>query len=524
MSAFAVGAGIFASRVIGFVRDRVFAHYLGNDVAAGAFRAALRIPNLLQNLFGEGALSASFIPVYAKLLADDQKEQARQVASLVFAALMLLVSVLVLLGVQFADPLTSLLAPGFASDVRQLTVQLVRIMLPGMGLLVLSAWCLGVLNSHRRFFLSYAAPVVWSGAMIASLLIYGGDVVALAWATVVGALVQFLVQLPAAWRASGGIVIALRPHAAARRVALNFVPAVMSRGVVQISAYIDQILASYLGPAVVAGIGYAQTLYMLPMSLFGMAVSAAELPAMAGVVGQDEAVKHTLRMRQEAGLRRIAFFVVPSAVGFLLLGDVFLSTLFETGRFGREAVLDVWWILAGSSVALLAGTQGRLITSGLWALGDTRTPLRLSILRVTVAAILGTVAAFPLRALWQLDANQAAAGLSLASSLAGWLELNLARRALRARIGAFNMNYRATAVLALFAALAAGTARGGRSLLLVGALGLSPGWSWPPWLLGGSVLALYGALYLVMTYAYGELQARQLLAGLKRRVSSRLRR
>lgn len=520
MSAFAVGAGIFASRVIGFVRDRVFAHYLGNDVTAGAFRAALRIPNLLQNLFGEGALSASFIPVYAKLLADGQHTQARQVASMVFAALLLLVSVLVLLGLQFASPLTALLAPGFADEVRQLTVELVKIMLPGMGLLVLAAWCLGILNSHRRFFLSYAAPVVWSGAMIASLLYFGGDVLALAWATVVGAAVQFFVQLPAAWRVSGGFVLAMRPNAAARRVVVNFVPAVMSRGVVQISAYIDQILASYLGPAIVAGIGYAQTLYMLPVSLFGMAVSAAELPAMAGVVGQDEAVHQTLRQRQETGLRRIAFFVVPSAIGFLFLGDVFLSTLFETGRFGHDAVLDVWWILAGSSVALLASTQGRLITSGLWALGDTRTPLRLAIIRVSLAAILGYVAALPLRAHWQLDANQAAAGLSLASSIAAWLELYLARRALSSRIGRFSMNYRAAGGLAVAALLSAGLARGGRWAMLAAA---SQG-TFPPWLLGGLILCFYGLFYLAITGFYGEPQARQLLARLQQKVLSRLRR
>jgi putative peptidoglycan lipid II flippase len=513
MGALAVGAGIFVSRVIGFVRDRAFAHYLGNEAAAGAFRAALRIPNLLQNLFGEGALSASFIPVYAKLLAEGKQAEARQVASLVLSALTLLLSLFVLLGVRFADPITAVLAPGFTSDVRALTVTLVRIMLPGVGLLVLSAWCLGVLNSHKKFFLSYAAPVVWSGAMIASLVVYGGDVMMLAWATVVGAAAQFVVQLPAALRANAGLRPTLRPDAAARRIAASFAPAVLTRGVVQISAYVDQILASYLGPAVVAGIGYAQTLYMLPVSLFGMAVSAAELPAMAGVAGGDETVRAALRARQEAGLTRIAFFVVPSAIGFLALGDVFLSTLFQTGRFGADDARDVWWILAGSSVALLASAQGRLLSSGLWALGDTKTPLRLSLLRVTLSAGFGYVATFPVRQAWGLGPMQAAAALSLGSSLAGWLELQMTRRALRRRIGPFSMGLAWTLRFAAVAAGAAVLAYGAK--LAIAAFLPFP---LPPWVTGGMVLGVYGATYLGGTYALGANEVR-LLAG---RVRSKL--
>ena len=153
-----VAAGIFVSRIFGFVRERALSHYLGNSDASGAFRAALRIPNLLQNLLGEGVLSASFIPVYARLLAEGKREEASRVARAVATLLVLLASVITLLGVSFAPQVIGLLAPGFSGDVRALTVTLVRILFPGTALLVLSAWCLGVLNSHRRFFLSYASP------------------------------------------------------------------------------------------------------------------------------------------------------------------------------------------------------------------------------------------------------------------------------------------------------------------------------------------------------------------------------
>src|SRR6478736_2412693 len=137
-AALAVAAGILLSRISGLVRERVFAHYLGASDAAGAFKAALRIPNLLQNLFGEGVLSASFIPVYARLRAEKRDQEASQLAEAIFALLALTTTIL----------------------------------FTGVGLLVFSAWCLGVLNSHRKFFLSYTAPVIWNVAIIVAFYLH----------------------------------------------------------------------------------------------------------------------------------------------------------------------------------------------------------------------------------------------------------------------------------------------------------------------------------------------------------------
>src|SRR6202040_3195045 len=165
-SAFLVAAGILCSRLAGLVRLRVFAYYFGQQSdAADAFNAAFRIPNFLQNLFGEGALSASFIPVYASLVARGERREADRVAGAVGAILALVVSALVLVGVLAAPLLIAAIAPGFTGGKRALTIVIVRILFPGAGLLVLSAWCLGVLNSHGRFLLSYSAPVVWNAAM-----------------------------------------------------------------------------------------------------------------------------------------------------------------------------------------------------------------------------------------------------------------------------------------------------------------------------------------------------------------------
>src|ERR1043166_2830164 len=166
--AFMVGAGILISRIIGVIRQRVFAHYLGFSDAAGAFSAAFRIPYFLHTVFGEGALSASFIPVYANLLARGDQKEASRVADAVLTMLALTTSIIVLVGVLTTPVFVGLFAYSFDPATRELTTQLVQIFFPGAGLLVLSAWCLGVLNSHRRFFLSYTAPVVWNLAIIAT--------------------------------------------------------------------------------------------------------------------------------------------------------------------------------------------------------------------------------------------------------------------------------------------------------------------------------------------------------------------
>lgn len=438
-----VAAGILLSRITGLVRDRVFAHYFGNSDAADAFRAAFRIPNFLQNLFGEGVLSASFIPVYARLNAEQRFEEARRVAKAVFALLFLTTSLLVLAGVWATPWLIQVIAPGFHGDKRELTIHLVRIFFPGAGLLVFGAWCLGILNSHRRFFLSYAAPVVANAAVVAALL-WGGRqpqvqlAITAAIGSVVGSALQFLVQLPLALRLvaehrTKNGPVDVREHVLT--VVRTFSPVFVSRGVVQISGYIDALLASFLGTGAVAAIAYAQTLYMLPVSLFGMSVSAAELPAMSSALGTSDEIAAALRSRLERGLQQIAFFVIPSAAAFLVLGNVVVATIYRSGRFTAQDVTYVWAVLAGSSVGLLASTSGRLYSSAFYALRDTRTPLNFAIIRVSLTLALGYLCALPLPRLLHIEQRWGAAGLTLSAGIAGWIEFALLRRSLHQRIG-----------------------------------------------------------------------------------------
>ena len=503
-----IAAGILLSRMLGFVREHFRARFLGAGIAADAFTAAFRLPNLLQNLFGEAALSASFIPVYAGVLAREGDAEAGRVAGAVGAVMSLAVSVFVLAGIALAPILVDVVNPGFTGAQRDLTVLLARILFPGSGLFVMSAWCLGILNSHRRFFLSYAAPVLWNLAMIGGLLYFRRHspddlAIRLAWASVAGALLQFAVQLPVVFRVAPRMRFAIRAASDhVRIVARNFAPAFMGRGVVQLSAYVDQILASFLPVGSVAMLGFAANVYTLPVSLFGMSISAAELPEMARAAGATADARVELRARLAAGLQRIAFFVVPSSVAFIALGDVMVRLLFESGRFGRVQTMYTWGILAGSAVGLLAGTLGRLYSSTFYALQDTRTPLRFAVTRVALTAVFGYVFAFPLPRLLGIDVRWGAAGLTASAGIAAWVEFSLLRRSLRRRIDAPSVPARLAVTLWVAAAASAAVAYAAK-LWLTGHGKV---------LTAAVVLGIYGLCYLATTYAVGVPDARALLA------------
>jgi putative peptidoglycan lipid II flippase len=527
-----VGAGIFLSRVAGLVRESVFAHYFGNSRAADAFKAAIRIPNLLQNMLGEGVLSASFIPVYSRLLAEGKEELAGRVAGIVASLLALVASIVVLIGILIAPALMSILAPGFPAEVRDLTIELVRIMFPGAGIFVMSAWCLGILNSHRLFFVSYVAPVLWNVAMIGTLLGFGHGhsqdslAVILAWGSVVGALLQFGVQLPFIYlrkTAEGpsigsAIVLALDVTLApVRQVFRSLGPVVVSRGVVQLSAYIDGVIASLLGAGAVASLGYAQILYLLPISLFGMSVAAAELPEMSRATGATEEIHGQLRTRLIAGKRNIAFYVIPSIAGFLILGRHIVAALFQTGHFTAQDTLWVWYILMGSTVGLLAATWGRLYSSAFYALRDTRTPLYFAIIRVTLTAGLGFLFAFPLRGwlsfgllnlmhlpkptLPGIDLGLGVVGLTFSAGLSGWIEFLLLRRALQKRIGstALPNHYPSKIWAAALCAAGAGWVVGHFAHLHF------------RWANLGAILAAFGTVYMGLGLVAGIPEARSVL-------------
>ena len=323
---------------------------------------------------------------------------------------------------------------------------------------------------------------------------------------------QFAVQLPTVLRVAKNLRPALAvANEHVRKVLRNFFPFFVSRGVVQISAFVDTIIASFLGTGAVSALTYTQSLYTLPVSLFGMSVSAAELPAMSSAVGSEDEVAAELRKRLDAGLRQISFFIVPSIVAMLALGDVMVGALYRTGNFSYDDVLYVWTILAGSAVGLLPTTLGRLYSSTFYALHDTRTPFRFAVLHVLLAIALGYPAAVYLPPALGVDIRWGAVGLTASAGVAGWIEFLLLRRRLNGRIGRTGLPLSFAMKLWLAAALAAA---------LAWALKLALGGPHPI-ILAALVLVPYGLLYFVLTSLSGLPEARQVVNRLTRMLPGR---
>ncbi|HSJ13686.1 MAG TPA: murein biosynthesis integral membrane protein MurJ [Longimicrobiales bacterium] len=508
-----VALGILLSRFSGLLRDAVFSRYFGLTLQADAFRAALRMPNVLQNLLGEGTLSASFIPVYSELHHQGRREEAGRVAGAVFALLLAVGGLLSLIGVLAAPLLVSIFLRGFDEERRALTITATRIIFPMTGVLVLSAWSLGVLNSHRRFLLPYLAPVFWNAAMIATLVFFGGRMdlsdltVALAWGALVGGMLQFGVQLPAVLRLEPALRIRWNLQLEGVRTALrNAAPAVMGRGVVQLSGWLDLFLASWLIQGAVAALTAAQTLYLLPISLFGMSIAAAELPELSR---QRQGARQALRERMNRGLRQTALFTVPTVIGYLLIGNAIVGAIYQGGRFRPSDTVFVHLLLATYALGLFASTSTRLYSSAFYALHETRVTARVATIRVLVSGTFGAGAMLALRNVIFSGHSLGAVGLALGASAGAWLEWGLLRGRLNRRLEG-NVGVPLPYLARIGTAALIGTGAAAALFYLLPML--------HPVLRGGLALALYGALYFPVAALLGVPEARGVLQRIRRRL------
>ncbi|MCE2511664.1 MAG: murein biosynthesis integral membrane protein MurJ [Acidimicrobiia bacterium] len=532
-----VALGIAASRLAGLGRETVASRLLGNTAAGDAFAVAMRIPNMLQNLLGEGVLSASFVPTYSRLLDEsahkhgDRTDPGR-VAGAVAAVLMTVVGLSVALIVTLARPITFVLAPGLTADRFDLAVSLVRITALGTGFAVLSAWCLGVLNSHRRFFVAYAAPVLWNAVQVGALIVawilafdLDGVARALAWGVAGGGLAQLLVQLPLTLRLARGLQLRwMRGHAGLHEIRRRFGPAVLGRGVVQVSAYVDLMLASLLATGAMAALYRGQILYMLPVSLFAMSVAAAELPEMSRQADDPVA----LAARYRSAMRKVAFWMLMAAALYLAAGDLVVGLLFQGGVFGPADTVLVWFVVGAYALGLPASGLSRVLQNVCYAKGDTSGPARIATVRVVVAAAIGMAVMFPLDRVvvgpdgllsttgalglaWALpEAERAlgdavrlgAVGLALGSAVGAWTEIVLLARRLRAEDTVRSaLGAPMTAAAVAFAATAA-------LKLLIG------GW---PLLLSAPIAAAFAVgVYTVVAYRRGVAEAHLLLQPARR--------
>ncbi len=458
-NALIIGGGIFLSKISGLIRELILAGFLGTRVAADAFKAALQIPGLLQNILGEGTLSASFVPTYSRLVDNHETEkESGIVAGTVATFLGLITSIIVLVGILAARPITKVLLPLLPDETFDLTVDLVRVMWAGLGFIVLSSWCLGVLNAHRKFFLSFAAPILWNAAQIIfALIAWGKDwseasiATAAAWGVLVGGALQFLIQIPLVLKVAPSLRLGLqRGLTAVKEIISRFFPAVLGRGVVQFSGFLDLFLAGFLATGAFTALSLAQIIYMLPIGLFVMSIISADLPEFSRDQGNPEAI----RERFFASSERIAFYLMFSTFAFIAMGEPLIDFLFERGKFTSEDTLYIWLVLAAYSLGLYATGMSRLYQNLSYSYGDVKGPARLASLRVLIAGLIGFLLMFqfdrvaidndrfvqvgdipsfsPLseiaRSLDTAPQALGALGLALGSSIAAWVEYFLLRK------------------------------------------------------------------------------------------------
>jgi putative peptidoglycan lipid II flippase len=422
-SAALVTAGIILSRLFGLVRQRLVGHYFGLSAYADVLAVAFRIGNITQNLLGEGTLSASFIPVYARSRAAGRPVEATRFALAALGFLLAAAGTASAVGVVLAPLLTRAIASGFQGERLALTTAAVRVLFPMTGLLVLSAWGLGVLNAHRRFFLPYAAPVLWSLAQIAALLIFGEGLgargeplmMALVWGALAGAVLQLAVLLPAARALLGGLRPHLDRHDPNLREAARRLPGVLlGRGVIQLSGLIDTELVSFLGAGDQAAMNAAQLIYLLPMSILGTGEAAAALPEMASDTADTDVARRneSIRRRLGASLSRVTVLTVPASLVLALLGAEVIRVLLQSGSFDQAATARVESVVFAYSFALLGNASARVLTTAAYALGDTKTPARYAVYRV-VASTVGSLI---------LMQSLGVVGVVVGAVIAAWVE------------------------------------------------------------------------------------------------------
>jgi putative peptidoglycan lipid II flippase len=535
-----VFAGIVLSRMMGFVREGAFARYFGVGPHQDALTAAMRVPNVLQNLLGEGALSASFIPIYSGLLEEGRDEEAGRFAGAIFGLMMAAAATFALLGILLAKPIVVLLAPGFLRDAAAvaaghltvdrfaLAVTGIRILFPMTGVLVLSVWALAILNSNRRFFLPYFAPVLWNSAIIAALVIVGHRLSgargsaeqillfgAACWGALAGGVLQFAVQLPTVLSILRGFRPSLSLSVPGVREALKaWWPAVAGRGVVQLAGYLDLFLATSLATGAASADRFAQMFYLLPISLFGISVAASELPEMSRLRGAGAAPALLARVRR--ALSYVAFLNIPTVIGYLAFGFLVVG-FYRRGSFGVADNWLVYLVLCGYSTGILATTTSRLLQNTFYALGDTRSPARIAAIRVGTSVLVALPLMFFLDR-FRLDSlvgplpgqtlYLGSIGLALASGFGAWMELYQLRRALRRRLPEFELPWR----------------EDGRMILLALAATLPAALVW--WLLpplrpifkAVVVLGIYGMSYLLLAKLAHLEEVESLMAGVRRRL------
>ncbi len=428
----------FLSRILGLVRDQVQAYYFGAGLATDAFVAAFRIPNLLRDLFAEGALSSAFVPTFTAERERRGDAAAWRLGVRVVTAVTLVVGAIAL-GIALGAPwILRVYTPGFPPEKMALAVTMTRILSPFLLLVALAAVAMGMLNTYGRYFLPALAPAFFNvaailGVVTLSPLLWAWGmppVLSLAWGALAGGALQLLVQVPALVRVGFRLSWDWAPQdPGLRRVARLMAPATFGLAATQVNILVDTILASRFDDGPITWLSYAFRLMQLPIGLFGVAIATANLVR----VSRDAALGETARLRSNlaGALRAAALLTLPATAGLIALREPIVRILFERGEFKADDTLMTAAATLCYAFGLYAYSVTKIQVPTFYALGETRVP----VLSSATAVLLKILANFLLIWTFPRLGWSPFLGLAVSTSLAAWVNMGLLSAGLRRRLG-----------------------------------------------------------------------------------------
>jgi putative peptidoglycan lipid II flippase len=407
-SAGIVSIAVMGSRVLGLVREQVFANYFGAGFLNDAFQVGFRIPNTLRDLFAEGALSVAFVKTFTDYIEKKSEVEAWRLASMVLNALAIVLSVITILGIIFAPQIVGLIASGFSPEKAQLATTLTRIMFPFLLLVALAAVAMGVLNTRGRFGIPASASTLFNvgsivGGLLCAYLLSGGGwelvkdpnaipnaraqwaIIGMAIGTLIGGGLQFLVQVPSLWR----VGFRFRPqvsfsHPGVRQVMRLMGPAIIGTAAVQINVFTDTFFASSI-PGGQSWLGYSFRLMQFPIGVFGVAIGTATLPAISRHAARNDIPRFRSTLSSSIGL--VFLLTIPSACGLVILGRPIIALLYQRGAFTALDTQMVSAALMGWSIGLVGYSAIKVLSPAFYAMDDPRTPMFVSIVSIVINAV-----------------------------------------------------------------------------------------------------------------------------------------
>lgn len=408
------------SRILGLLREVSFAGVFGAGGGMDAFVAAFRIPNLLRDLFAEGALSAAYVPVFTEKLKKSGLKKAFLITSSVFSIVLVVLGLIVILGILLAPYYVKYYVAGFSGEVSQieLTVRLTQIMFPFILLIAFAAVSMGTLNSLGRFGIPALAPALFNVVMIFAALYlskyFNPPILGLGFGAVIGGGGQFIIQLPQLLKAGFRFQFKLDfRDKSVRKIFKLMLPAALGVAAWQINVVVATIIASYLEVGSISSLYYALRLMHLPLGVFGVALAAVSLPEISGLVASGD-IK-AAGAAQRFSSRMVVFLLMPSAA--LLIGgaEAIVATVYQRGNFSWSDTVNVSRALRAYAVGLVFFGLVRVTAQVFYAFKDTKTPVKISFLAVGMNIVLSLILIKPLDF----------AGLALATSLSAILNFTL---------------------------------------------------------------------------------------------------